>query len=74
MDRRLDVVHAYMIDGAPHYLAYKAGTGDFAFARIHGDGAGRTDLVNSRTNPDVNPWPRGWTSFMPYRLADPGHR
>ena len=60
----------FVLNGQPHYLAYKAGSGQVAIDRIRGDGQG----VDTIWPPEgIEKWSTGWTSFVPFLLGGKPH-
>src|SRR5204863_5197565 len=61
-----DEICAIEIDGGPHLVSYKPGSGSIAIDKVRADGSG-TDPVLGST------WSTGWTSIVPLQLAGTPH-
>jgi hypothetical protein len=56
----------FMLNGQPHYLAYKVDNGEVQIDRIRPDGKGIDNIWKST-------WKTGWTSFVPFTLNGTPH-
>jgi hypothetical protein len=60
----------FALGGKPHYLAYKAGSGQVNIDRIRPDGKG-VDAIWPTQGTET--WSKGWTSFVPFLLGGKPH-
>ena len=56
----------FVLNGQPHYLAYKVGTGAVHIDRIRADGQGVDNVWKGQ-------WSKGWTSIMGFELQGKPH-